>query len=565
MILTANVLLVWLAAVFGYVLADSGTHNNEGFIDTVHAVEHRHSPNTTSHNSPQCHDSDFVPDHVLRITYETACIACQSRPSVLVNGTTPGPALRLQPGKTSWIRVYNDMDKYNTTVHWHGLSQRTAIFSDGTPQAAQWPIAPKHFFDYEVHPEKDDAGTYFYHSHVGFQAVSCNGPLIVEDAGSPPYEYDEEQIIQLTDYFNRTDDAIETGLTADPFVWSGETNAVLINGVGVADGEIAGQGDCKLPVINVQPGKTYRWRFIGSTALSMVQVGIVGHSNLTIIAADGQYTKPHSVDFMQLSTGQRFDVIFQAKCLEELNGQSEYLIQFETKDRPSVYQGYGVLRYSNTTSNITTGPPEPPLTLPNATYDWLEYALEPLKPNNFPTANEVTRRVEIHGRQYLTTTDIWELNGLQWNESTPAANIPYLVNIYEKGEAAMPDYDAALANNGWDPKTYTWPAKIGEVLEIIIYNEPSAVHNNYGLDYHPWHAHGGHFYDIGSGNGTYNSTRNEAKLANYNPVLRDTTNVYRYTDKQTQDTNAGWRAWRLRVEDAGVWMVHCHILQHMIM
>jgi hypothetical protein len=29
--------------------------------------------------------------------------------------------------------------------------------------------------------------------------------------------------------------------------------------------------------------------------------------------------------------------------------------------------------------------------------------------------------------------------------------------------------------------------------------------------------------------------------------------------------NAGWRGWRLRVEDAGVWMIHCHILQHMIM
>jgi L-ascorbate oxidase len=33
----------------------------------------------------------------------------------------------------------------------------------------------------------------------------------------------------------------------------------------------------------------------------------------------------------------------------------------------------------------------------------------------------------------------------------------------------------------------------------------------------------------------------------------------------TAGINAGWRAWRLRVEDAGVWMIHCHILQHMAM
>ena len=190
----------WLTALAGFALADMGTHSSDRFVDTTHTTEHQANSSTRSHSSRQCHGSSFIPDHVLRITYETVSIACQTRPSVLVNGTTPGPALRLQPGKTSWIRVYNDMDHYNTTMHWHGLSQRTAIFSDGTPQAAQWPIAPKHFFDYEVHPEEDDAGTYFYHSHVGFQAVSCNGPLIVEDAGEPPYAYDEEQIIQLTDY-----------------------------------------------------------------------------------------------------------------------------------------------------------------------------------------------------------------------------------------------------------------------------------------------------------------------------------------------------------------------------
>ena len=306
----------------------------------------------------------------------------------------------------------------NDWQHWHGLSQRSAIFSDGTPSASQWPIAPMHFFDYEVHPEADDAGTYFYHSHVGFQMATASGPLIVEDIGEPPYSYDEELVVQFGDYFNETDTAIETGLVATPFVWSGETNAILINGVGVSIGEKAGKGDCNLPVINVEPGKTYRMRFIGATALSMVQLGIINHDNFTIVGADGQYTKPHTESFMQVSTGQRFEVIFQAKTTEELNGKTDYLIQFESKDRPTVYYGYGVLRYSGGTPSITTGPEKPPLSLSNATYAWLEYALEPLKPNNFPTADEVTRRVYIYDRQVLTRTDIWRLSGDQWNTST---------------------------------------------------------------------------------------------------------------------------------------------------
>ena len=98
--------------------------------------------------------------------------------------------------------------------------------------------------------------------------ASASGPLIVEDMGETPYSYDEEVVVYFEDYFNETDSTIVRGLVATPFVWSGETNAVLINGVGVSIGETAGKDDCKLPVINVDPGKTYRMRFIGATALS---------------------------------------------------------------------------------------------------------------------------------------------------------------------------------------------------------------------------------------------------------------------------------------------------------
>ncbi|KAH9828393.1 L-ascorbate oxidase [Teratosphaeria destructans] len=521
----------------------------------------------SGYSPPVRHDDTFTPDFVLVVTYQNVSIGCQSRTSVVINGSTPGPAIRLPAGKSSWIRVYNEMDEFNFTMHWHGLAQRTAVFSDGSI-VSQWPIAPHHFFDYEVHPEPEDAGSYFYHSHVGFQAVTAAGPLIVEDPGEPPYAYDEERIIMFTDYFNKTDTAIEEGLIAKPFKWSGETNAVLINGVGVSIGEKAGRGDCKLPVIDVEPDTTYRLRFIGALALSMVQFAIVDHAQFTIVGADGQYTLPHQECFMQVSSGQRFEVIFRTKTEAELGDQRDFLIQYETKDRPAVYRGYGVLRYSDAAPSITEAPTTPPLNLTNPTYTWLEYTLEPLRPNNFPTAEEVTRRITIYDRQVPTESIIWQLNSSQWNDSTqeavqPARGTPYLIDIYERGQAAIPSYEAAQENGGWDPKSYTWPARIGEVLEIIWYNTGSLVHG--GVDYHPFHAHGGHYYDIGSGNGSYDPIANEEKLKNYNPVLRDTTNLYAYTKKTDKGRTLGWRAWRLRVEDAGVWMIHCHILQHMVM
>lgn len=47
-------------------------------------------------------------------------------------------------------------------------------------------------------------------------------------------------------------------------------------------------------------------------------------------------------------------------------------------------------------------------------------------------------------------------------------------------------------------------------------------------------------------------------------MLRDTTLLYRYNATTGQDEKMGWRVWRLRITDPGVWMVHCHTLQHML-
>jgi hypothetical protein len=44
--------------------------------------------------------------------------------------------------------------------------------------------------------------------------------------------YDGEPIILLTDCLNKSDAEIERGLTYDPFIWSGETQAILFNGQG---------------------------------------------------------------------------------------------------------------------------------------------------------------------------------------------------------------------------------------------------------------------------------------------------------------------------------------------
>lgn len=224
--------------------------------------------------------------------------------------------------------------------HWHGLAMSAAPFSDGSPSAAQWPIPPGYFFDYEVRPEVGTAGTYFYHSHVGFQAVSAAGPLIVEDLHIP-YHYDEEKIIFLQDVFTKNVSTIEQGLVHSPLVWSGETSMIMVNGKG---GGSANGTTCDAPLstINIEPGKTYRIRVIGSTALSFATLAFEGHDCLTVIEADGSYTKAHSVDHLQVGSGQRFSLILLAKPEPE---KEKYYIQLESRERPTLTRGFAVLNY----------------------------------------------------------------------------------------------------------------------------------------------------------------------------------------------------------------------------
>ncbi|KAJ4258939.1 Multicopper oxidase aurL2 [Fusarium torreyae] len=530
----------------------------------------------------QVHDDTFTPDYVLEATLDDIKVNCHTRSSVVFNGTYPGPTLYLKEEQTTWIRVYNRVPDNNVTVHWHGLSQRAAPFSDGTPLVSQWPIPANHFFDYEIRPNYGDAGTYFYHSHVGFQSLTAHGALIVKDAKEPPYEYDDDITLIVGDNYAAEDEKIEEGLLADPFTWSGEPQAITLQGnTGNKSFNAAPDLTCTPHVIEVDPGKTYRLRFISATALSLIKLGIEDHDKFTVIEADGSYTKRAEVDHVQVSSGQRFSYLFTTKDSEDVCGDknSQFWVRYESRDRPAQINGYALLKYRcpKAPKLPKSLPKSPPVVLPNKTYDYLEYKLEGLSKDEnkkFPSLSEVTRTVTIQVNQILTTgiyengtlngTVAWAQNGLPWKESVQAEHnqVPYLIQVYENGRT--PNYSLALEHGGFDPETKAFPAKVGEVLDIVWENNNGPTG---GWDFHPMHIHGQHFWDLGGGNGTYNARKNEKHFKHFTPVQRDTTNLYRYAVKGVPHHTAGWRAWRIRVteENVGAWMMHCHVLQHQVM
>jgi FtsP/CotA-like multicopper oxidase with cupredoxin domain len=310
--------------------------------------------------------------------------------------------------------------------------------------------------------------------------------------------------------------------------------------------------------------------------LSLVLFSFQNHKQLTVISADGTSTKPAKTDHIQAGPGQRFDFLLNTKSPAELEklGRTWFWIQLQTADRPTEVTYYAILQYNyklvgKSDKTIPEArPTKPPLAVPTDITSWLEYTLEPSTPNGFPANNEVSRRVFLSNVQTKKNKEFWwTINNHTWTEEDmelwnttytddiETVGTPYLVDVYKHGQAVIPNYDWAVTKHGgWDPILNVYVARPGEVLDIILLNEPDAA--NPGYDSHPWHIHGGHVYDIGSGDGNYDVEEHYRKLAGWTPALRDSTYLYRYPGHTDFNGSApgqtyGWRAWRLKVQFAG--------------
>ena len=69
------------------------------------------------------HDDSFTPDAVLRVTAQNISLGGIHKLAPLVNGSIPGPELRVPENETVWIRVFNDIEGQNLTMVSRTISQ----------------------------------------------------------------------------------------------------------------------------------------------------------------------------------------------------------------------------------------------------------------------------------------------------------------------------------------------------------------------------------------------------------------------------------------------------------
>ncbi|MGM0952338.1 MAG: copper resistance system multicopper oxidase [Pseudomonadota bacterium] len=254
------------------------------------------------------------------------------------NGKSPGPVLRFKEGEDVRINVTNNLDE-TTSIHWHGLI--LPFEQDGVPGISFPGIQPGETFTYEF--PITQAGTYWFHSHSGFQEPDgAFGAIVIEPEGREPFRYDREYVIQLTDkhphsgdrimrnlkmmpdYYNRQQqtvgeffsDASSNGLMdtiKDRMAW-GDMRMMKadVEDVQGFTGMINGKGPAQNWTGLFEPGERVRLRFINSSAMTYFDVRIPG-LDMTVVQADGNNVQPVNVDEFRIGVAETYDVIVHPK------------------------------------------------------------------------------------------------------------------------------------------------------------------------------------------------------------------------------------------------------------
>ena len=117
-------------------------------------------------------------DFDLRIGETPMNFTGQPRRAITVNGSVPAPTLRWKEGDTVTMRVANTLNK-EASIHWHGIVLPANM--DGVPGLSFHGIPPGETYVYRFRVRQ--AGTYWYHSHSGFQEQrGLYGPLVIRAA-----------------------------------------------------------------------------------------------------------------------------------------------------------------------------------------------------------------------------------------------------------------------------------------------------------------------------------------------------------------------------------------------
>ncbi|KNH44996.1 copper resistance system multicopper oxidase [Pseudomonas sp. JV414] len=491
------------------------------------------------------------------------------RTAMTINGGIPGPLLRWREGDTVTLRVKNKL-KDSTSIHWHGILLPANM--DGVPGLSFHGIEPDGMYVYQFKVRQN--GTYWYHSHSGFQEQSgVYGPLVIDAKEPEPFQYDRDYVVMLTDwtdedavglmktlkkqsdyynYHKRTvgdfiHDVSEKGwgsTVADRKMWaemkmnptdladvSGTTYTYLMNG--------------QAPNMNwtgvFRPGEKLRLRFINGSSMTYFDVRIPG-LKMTVVAADGQHVKPVSVDEFRIAVAETFDVIVEPT-------QDAYTLFAQSMDRTGFARGTLAAK-AGLSAPVPPLDPRPLVTMDDMGMGGMDHGdmagMDHSAMAGMQSHPDTEKDNPLVDMQAMTTSPKLDDPGLGLRDNgRRVLTYSDLRSTFEDPDGREPGRTIELHLTGHMEK-FAWSfdgvkfsdaeplrLKYGERIRIVLVNDTMMTH--------PIHLHG-MWSDLEDENGQF--------------MVR----------KHTIDMPPGSRrSYRVTADALGRWAYHCHLLYHMEM
>jgi len=321
------------------------------FVDKKLATAKRSGPVTLRGNS-------------FDLTYEKTPVnfTGSSKMATAINKSLPAPILRFKEGERVKLRVHNKMD-VDTSIHWHGLILPSE--QDGVPGISTGfkGIAPKTTFEYEFDIKQN--GTYWYHSHSGFQEQTGSyGAIVIEPKDGYPYSFDREHTIILSDWSDEKPEDIYTTLKKLPHYYNTKERTILDyfdeiskngltntnnarsmwNNMRMEDSDISDVTGATYTFLmsGVPPkdgwlgmfknGEKVLLRVVNASAMSIFDFRIPG-LKMQVVAADGQYVEPFSVDEFRIAVAETYDILIEPE------NDTPYTLFAQTIDRSGYARG----------------------------------------------------------------------------------------------------------------------------------------------------------------------------------------------------------------------------------
>ena len=482
-----------------------------------------------------------------------------------INGSIPGPVLRWREGDTVTLRVANRLADEDTSIHWHGIILPAEM--DGVPGLSFHGIRPGETFTYQF--DVRQAGTYWYHSHSGFQEQrGIYGALVIAPAGEDPIASDREHVIVLSDWTDEKPERVFAKLKkqSDYYNYNKRTlgdwlRDVRTQGLSRTLADRAAWGEMRMNPTDLadvggatythlmngttpngnwtglfKSGERVRLRFINGSAMTYFDVRIPG-LKMTVVAADGLRVHPVTVDEFRIATAETFDVIV------EPSGQDAFTIFAQAMDRTAYAAGTLAVR-EGLRAPVPALDPRPLLSMADMGHDMGAHAghnMSGMAAPKHPESEDGSPVVDMQTMMPMSKLDDPGI-GLRDN-GRRVLSYSDLGSVFPDPDGRDPGREIELHLTGHMGK-FAWsfdgikfsdaePLRFnyGERLRIVLVNDTMMTH--------PIHLHG-MWSDLENDAGDF--------------MVR----------KHTIDMPPGTRrTYRVSADALGRWAYHCHLLFHM--